>query len=617
MEQSEMDDEMDQKTILEELLVKKSQQKKKMSPNNYKERLFVLTKTHLSYYDYDKMKKGSKKGSIDIKKIRCVERVNLEEQTPMDRQYPFQIVYKDGLLYVYASNEESRSQWLKALQKEIKGNPHLLIKYHSGFFTDGKFLCCQQSCKAAPGCTLWEEYPNLQVASIPGKSIFPNIPDRLLKIPRAVAVLPLHGSSPKSMTAEFDSELRIQSSETDACTRGDARSSSSEEEESLNNYDWFAGDISRAQSEQLLRQKGKEGAFMVRNSSQAGRYTVSLFSMALNDKKGAVKHYHVHTNAENKLYLAENYCFDSIPKLIYYHQHNSAGMITRLRHPVSTKANKVPFTASLGSGIWELKREDITLLEELGCGQFGVVHLGKWKGKYDVAIKMIKEGSMSEDEFIQEAHTMMKLNHPKLVKFYGVCTEKYPIYIVTEYITNGCLLSYLKCHGKELQPFQLLEMCYNVCEAMAFLESHQFIHRDLAARNCLVDSDLSVKVSDFGMTRYVLDDQYVSSVGTKFPIKWSAPEVFHYSKYSSKSDVWAFGILMWEVFSLGKQPYELYDNRQVVTKVSQGYRLYRPQLASDNIYQIMYSCWHELPEKRPTFHQLLSSIDTLREDDKL
>ncbi|XP_072470409.1 cytoplasmic tyrosine-protein kinase BMX isoform X2 [Notamacropus eugenii] len=634
-------DEMDKKTILEELLLKKSQQKKKMSPNNYKERLFVLTKTSLSYYEYDKMKRGSRKGSIDIKKIRCVERVNLEEQTPVERQYPFQIVYKDGLLYVYASNEESRSQWLKALQKEIKGNPHLLIKYHSGFFTDGKFLCCQQSCKAAPGCTLWEEYPNLQVESIPVKPILPITPNRLLKIPRAVAVLPLHESSPKSTKAELDSELRRNnSSETDASSRGknavsgmqlkrhvktqgtpkiswgDPGSSSSEEEDSLNNYDWFAGDISRVQSEQLLRQKGKEGAFMVRNSSQAGRYTVSLFSMALNDKKGTVKHYHVHTNAENKLYLAENYCFDSIPKLIYYHQHNSAGMITRLRHPVSTKANKVPSTASLGSGIWELKRQEITLLEELGCGQFGVVRLGKWKGKYDVAIKMIKEGSMSEDEFIQEAHTMMKLNHPKLVKFYGVCTERYPIYIVTEYITNGCLLSYLKCHGKELQPFQLLEMCYNVCEAMAFLESHQFIHRDLAARNCLVDSDLSVKVSDFGMTRYVLDDQYVSSIGTKFPIKWSAPEVFHYSKYSSKSDVWAFGILMWEVFSLGKQPYELYDNREVVAKVSQGYRLYRPQLASDNIYQIMYSCWHELPEKRPTFHQLLSSIDILWEDDK-
>ncbi|XP_058147176.1 cytoplasmic tyrosine-protein kinase BMX isoform X2 [Dasypus novemcinctus] len=670
---------MDTKSILEELLLKRSQQKKKMSPNNYKERLFVLTKTNLSYYEYDKMKKGSRKGSIDIKKIRCVEKVNLEEQTPMERKYPFQIVYKDGLLYVYASSEESRSQWLKALQKEIKGNPHLLIKYHSGFFVDGKFLCCQQSCKAAPGCALWEAYAELHISTSEEKHRSPIFPDKVLKIPRAVPILRMDAPSSSTTVAQYDGDSKknygsqlnvnmrymqkedcpdwwqvrkmkskclisvpmIQTqgpmdleriNEDIACSNqrerdsgnhstskiswGLPESSSSEEEENLEDYDWFAGNISRSQSEQLLRQKGKEGAFMVRNSSQVGMYTVSLFSKAVNDKKGTVKHYHVHTNAENKLYLAENYCFDSIPKLIHYHQHNSAGMITRLRHPVSTKANKVPISASLGSGIWELKREEITLSKELGSGQFGVVQLGKWKGQYDIAVKMIKEGSMSEDEFFQEAQTMMKLSHPKLVKFYGVCSERYPIYIVTEYISNGCLLNYLKSHGKGLEPSQLLEMCYDVCEGMAFLESQQFIHRDLAARNCLVDSDLSVKVSDFGMTRYVLDDQYVSSVGTKFPVKWSAPEVFHYFKYSSKSDVWAFGILMWEVFSLGKQPYDLYDNSQVVVKVSQGHRLYRPQLASDTIYQVMYSCWHELPEKRPTFQQLLSSIEPLREKDK-
>ncbi|XP_045361016.1 cytoplasmic tyrosine-protein kinase BMX isoform X1 [Camelus bactrianus] len=652
------DDNMDTKSILEELLLKRSQQKKKMSPSNYKERLFVLTKTNLSYYEYDKMKRGSRKGSIEIKKIRCVEKVSLEEQTPVERQYPFQIVYKDGLLYVYASNEESRSQWLKALQKEIRGNPHLLIKYHSGFFVDGKFLCCQQSCKAAPGCTLWEAYADLHIATKQEKHRAPIFPDRVLKIPRAVPVLRADEPSSSTALVPYDSDSKkkydspsnvnmqyipredcpdwwqvrkLKSNEdfassnqrernvnhsTSKMSWGSPESSSSEEEETLDDYDWFAGNISRSQSEQLLRQKGKEGAFMVRNSSQAGMYTVSLFSKAMDDKKGTVKHYHVHTNAENKLYLAENYCFESIPKLIHYHQHNSAGMITRLRHPVSTKANKVPMSMSLGNGIWELKREEITLLKELGSGQFGVVHLGKWKGEYDVAVKMIKEGSMSEDEFFQEAQTMMKLDHPKLVKFYGVCSKRYPIYIVTEYITNGCLLNYLKSHGKRLEPSQLLEMCCDVCEGMAFLESHQFIHRDLAARNCLVDSDLSVKVSDFGMTRYVLDDQYVSSVGTKFPVKWSAPEVFHYFKYSSKSDVWAFGILMWEVFSLGKQPYDLYDNSQVVVKVSQGHRLYRPQLASDTIYQIMYSCWHELPEKRPTFQQLLSSIEPLRERDK-
>ncbi|NXG68132.1 BMX kinase, partial [Baryphthengus martii] len=292
-------------------------------------------------------------------------------------------------------------------------------------------------------------------------------------------------------------------------------------------------------------------------------------------KKGTVRHYHVRKTPQNKYCLAENYCFESIPKLIQYHQHNSA-------------VSFVPL------GTWELKREEIVLLRELGSGQFGVVHLGKWKGQYDVSIKMIKEGAMSEDEFIEDAQTMMNLNHPKLVRLYGLCSKWYPIYLVMEYMRYGCLLSYLRSHGKELQPLQLLEICYDVCDAMTFLESHQFIHRDLAARNCLVDSNLTVKVSDFGMTRYVLDDLYVSSLGTKFPVKWSAPEVFHYTKFSSKSDVWAFGILMWEVFTLGKQPFELYDNMQVIEKVSQGYRLYRPQLVSDVIYQIMYNCWHEV-----------------------
>uniref|UniRef100_A0A8I3Q9B6 Tyrosine-protein kinase n=1 Tax=Canis lupus familiaris TaxID=9615 RepID=A0A8I3Q9B6_CANLF len=651
---------MDTKSILEELLLKRSQQKKKMSPSNYKERLFTPTcPSHLSFLNYT-MKRGSKKGSIEIKKIRCVEKVNLEEQTPVERQYPFQIVYKDGLLYVYASNEESRSQWLKALQKEIRGNPHLLIKYHSGFFVDGKFLCCQQSCKAAPGCTLWEAYADLHITTHEEKHRVPIFPDRVLKIPRAVPIFKMNEPSSSTTVAPYDSDSKknygsqlnanMQHFPREDCpdwwqvgkpkSSDDFTGSNQRErtgvnhstskiklgEESrrstpstgkhaiLSRCSWFAGNISRSQSEQLLRQKGKEGAFMVRNSRQVGMYTVSLFSKAMNDKKGTVKHYHVHTNAENKLYLAENYCFDSIPKLIHYHQHNSAGMITRLRHPVSTKANKVPTSVSLGSGIWELKREEITLLKELGSGQFGVVHLGKWKGQYDVAIKMIKEGSMSEDEFFQEAQTMMKLSHPKLVKFYGVCSKRYPIYIVTEYITNGCLLNYLKSHGKGLEASQLLEMCYDVCEGMAFLESHQFIHRDLAARNCLVDSDLSVKVSDFGMTRYVLDDQYVSSVGThNLPEPAPADTAF---PLSAGRPPCAVGILMWEVFSLGKQPYDLYDNSQVVVKVSQGHRLYRPQLASDTVYQIMYGCWHELPEKRPTFQQLLSSIEPLREKDK-
>ncbi|XP_052630085.1 cytoplasmic tyrosine-protein kinase BMX [Harpia harpyja] len=649
---------MEKKTILEELLLKKSQQKKKISPINYKKRLFVLTKANLSYYEYDKGKKGSKRGSIEIEKIRCVETVNLEESTPPARQYPFQIVYKGGLLYVYATNEESRERWLAALHKEIKDNSDLLNKYHKGFFINGKFLCCNQTCKAAPGCTIWEKFVTLCCTTESVKPLppFPQTLQKRRSLPQVLSsdksVLNMAVAQcnyePKGNSAiqlvrnnkyyvlqEEDSDwwkvrdlegnegfipsayLRKLSLDVDEPSDNSTVSEQTlAEEQSIAKHDWYAGNISRAQAEQLLRQKGKEGAFVVRKSSQAGMYTVSLFSKVPESKKGTVKHYHVHKTPENKYYLSEKYCFESIPKLIHYHQHNSAGMVTRLRHAVSTQVNKVPSTASLGNGIWELKREEIVLLRELGSGQFGVVHLGKWKGQYDVAIKMIKEGAMSEDEFIEEAQTMMKLNHPKLVRLYGVCSKSYPIYLVTEYMPNGCLLRYLRSHGKELQPLQLLEICYDVCDAMAFLESCQFIHRDLAARNCLVDSNLTVKVSDFGMTRYVLDDLYTSSLGSKFPLKWSAPEVFHYTKFSSKSDVWAFGILMWEVFTLGKQPYELYDNMQVIEKVSQGYRLYRPQLASDIIYQIMYNCWHELPEKRPAFYQLLSFFEALTEDNR-
>uniref|UniRef100_A0A8C0GVS6 Protein kinase domain-containing protein n=1 Tax=Chelonoidis abingdonii TaxID=106734 RepID=A0A8C0GVS6_CHEAB len=137
----------------------------------------------------------------------------------------------------------------------------------------------------------------------------------------------------------------------------------------------------------------------------------------------------------------------------------------------------------------------------------------------------------------------------------------------------------------------LLGMCQDVCEGMAYLEQNSVIHRDLAARNCLVGESQVVKVSDFGMSRYVLDDQYTSSTGTKFPVKWSAPEVFSYSNYSTKSDVWSFGVLMWEVFSEGKIPYENRTNAEVVEEINAGLRLYKPKLASKAIYELMSSCW--------------------------
>uniref|UniRef100_A0A3Q2EFP7 Protein kinase domain-containing protein n=1 Tax=Cyprinodon variegatus TaxID=28743 RepID=A0A3Q2EFP7_CYPVA len=144
----------------------------------------------------------------------------------------------------------------------------------------------------------------------------------------------------------------------------------------------------------------------------------------------------------------------------------------------------------------------------------------------------------------------------------------------------------------------MLGMCLDVSEGMAYLESSNFIHRDLAARNCLVSKNNEVKVSDFGMTRFVLDDQYTSSQGSKFPVKWSAPEVIKYSKFSSKSDVWSFGVLMWEVYNEGRLPYENRSNSEVVESLNSGLRLLKPRLAPDAVHMLMEWCWKEVGTRR-------------------
>ncbi|NXP62788.1 TXK kinase, partial [Chloropsis cyanopogon] len=319
---------------------------------------------------------------------------------------------------------------------------------------------------------------------------------------------------------------------------------------------------------------------------------------------GNILHYQIKQNHLGQYYVAENYLFSSVPELIEYHQHNAAGLITRLRHPVESDGCTSPEATGLSYEEWRLNPSELLLLKELGRGQFGVVYLGKWKETIKVAIKTINEGAMSEDDFMEEAKLMMKLSHPKLVELYGVCTHHKSLYVVTEFMENGSLLNYLRQRRGKLSRDILLSMCQDVCEGMEYLERNSFIHRDLAARNCLVNEEHIVKVSDFGMARYVIDDEYISSSGAKFPVKWSSPEVFHFKKYSSKSDVWSFGVLMWEVFTEGKMPFETKSNSEVVHEISQGNRLYRPHLASHPVYKVMYSCWHEKPEGRPTFAEL-------------
>lgn len=155
---------------------------------------------------------------------------------------------------------------------------------------------------------------------------------------------------------------------------------------------------------------------------------------------------------------------------------------------------------------------------------------------------------MGIEEFMQEAQVMKKMQHPNLVKLIGVCSTEMPMYIVTEFVPHGDMLSYLRRPGaeKEINRGAMLYICTQVADGMAYLELHKCIHRDLAARNCLVADELRVKIADFGMGR-VIDDLYTARTGSKMPVKWSAPESLCYNAFSTASDVWSFGILLWEV----------------------------------------------------------------------
>uniref|UniRef100_A0A7M4F315 Protein kinase domain-containing protein n=1 Tax=Crocodylus porosus TaxID=8502 RepID=A0A7M4F315_CROPO len=177
---------------------------------------------------------------------------------------------------------------------------------------------------------------------------------------------------------------------------------------------------------------------------------------------------------------------------------------------------------------------------------------------------------------------------------------------------HGSLSDYLRTQRGSFSKETLLGMCQDVCEGMAYLEENRVIHRDLVCLQSLLFS--GPHVSLFAFSRYVLDDQYTSSTGTKFPVKWSAPEVFSYSNYSTKSDVWSFGVLMWEVFSEGKIPYENRSNGEVVEEINAGFRLYKPKLASKAIYELMNCCW-KMKEDRPRFSTLLYQLNEISELD--
>lgn len=613
---------MNNSVILQQPLIKRSQQKRRTSPANFKSRVFILTRTSLNYYEHRNGKVRSLRGFVEVPRIKCVEIVTTDVTIACRNKYAFQVVHDNYFLYIFAPDKQSRQQWVLALKEVTKNNHCLLPKYHPNFWVEGRWRCCYQTEKMAAGCTLYD--PSFGWKPLPPT---PYDDNRISHLDQgwAVALYDYTTENPQELALRRREEyLLLDTSEPNWWKVQDknghvgyAPSSylAGQSEDSLLTYEWYNRNISRNHAEKLLIDKGKEGAFMVRDSRQPGMYTVSIFTKSLGDGIHTVKHYHIRRTNDSppRYYLAEKIVFSNIPELINYHQHNGGGLVTRLRYPVCSWKETTPITAGLSYGKWEIDPTHLTFVQEVGSGQFGLVKLACWQGTRKVAVKMIREGMMSEEDFVEEAQVLMKLSHPKLVQLLGVCTQQVPIFLVFEFMENGSLNDFLRRNRGTLTRSTALGMCQDVCEGMEYLEASNFIHRDLAARNCLVGESLVVKVSDFGMTRFVLDDQYTSSSGTKFPVKWSAPEVFRYGRYSSKSDVWSYGVLVWEVFSEGKTPFEHLSNSDAVEEISNGLRLFKPKLSSEKVYQFMNSCWQENPELRPSFCQLMKEITDIAE----
>ncbi|XP_065103791.1 BDNF/NT-3 growth factors receptor isoform X2 [Paramisgurnus dabryanus] len=283
--------------------------------------------------------------------------------------------------------------------------------------------------------------------------------------------------------------------------------------------------------------------------------------------------------------------------------------------------------------VQHIKRHNIVLKRELGEGAFGKVFLAECynlsteQDKILVAVKTLKEASENaRKDFHREAELLTNLQHEHIVTFYGVCVESDPLIMVFEYMKHGDLNKFLRAHGPdavlmadgeiqqqaELTQSQMLHIAQQIAAGMVYLASQHFVHRDLATRNCLVGENLLVKIGDFGMSRDVYSTDYYRVGGhTMLPIRWMPPESIMYRKFTTESDVWSLGVVLWEIFTYGKQPWYQLSNNEVIECITQGRVLQRPRTCPKEVYDLMLGCWQREPHTRlniKEIHNLLLNL---------
>uniref|UniRef100_A0A672QVG5 Tyrosine-protein kinase n=1 Tax=Sinocyclocheilus grahami TaxID=75366 RepID=A0A672QVG5_SINGR len=371
-----------------------------------------------------------------------------------------------------------------------------------------------------------------------------------------------------------------------------------EAEKPLTQQSWYHGAIPRLEVQELLK---NDGDFLVRESQGKQEYVLSVHW------GGQCRHFLI--QSIDGVYRLDGEGFTSVPLLIKH-------LISS--HQTITKRTDVVLKRPIVKDKWVLEHDDVILGQSIGRGNFGEVFSGRLRSENTpVAVKACRENLPAEhkNKFLMEARILKQYDHPNIVKLIGVCTQKQPIYIIMELVQGGDFLTFLRTEGHNLKTKMLIKMAENVVSGMAYLESKKCIHRDLAARNCLVGEESVVKISDFGMSRQEQDGVYSATGGMKqIPVKWTAPEALNYGRYTTESDVWSFGVLLWETFSRGVTPYTIphnMNNQQTRDEVERGYRMPAPNNCPGEIYALMCQCWQYDPRKRPSFRKLKADLYAL------
>ncbi|CAL1272831.1 unnamed protein product [Larinioides sclopetarius] len=406
---------------------------------------------------------------------------------------------------------------------------------------------------------------------------------------------------------------------------------------------WFHENLDREKAIRLFHSRGfKDGMFLVRRSTR--RKDIYVLSVVHNAHT-----YNYEIQCKDKFYFIDDGPYlESLEHIIDYYSRMADGLPTNLLYAVPPETtvsldidaqptkvaaenlydNKVEpekngeAHANLNSNLVEnisrpnlICRESLKLGPPVGEGEFGSVLKGKWmnssKIEIDVAIKTMRDEHMQScrEEFIREVEVMVGLDHPCVVKLLGVCLGP-PLMMVQELVPMGSLLDYILDYPDDISVENMILWSAQIAWGMTYLESKRFVHRDLAARNILLSSAMQAKISDFGLSRALGTDSeyYRASTGGRWPVKWYAPESINYGTFSHASDVWSYGVTLWEIFSFGEPPYGDMNGTQVIQLIEANQRLNIPEDCPEKIKIIIQKCWLYNPENRPTFKQLYNTF---------